>query len=351
MGFFFHLTPTLSSRPEAAFLQPKWGDLQFAATGTIVCTNNLQVSPLRMTMKPSCCGRDDNVGARQKISSTLLMKNERKQERPADARRFLFPTSYSLPFASNSKAIRFGASPVKITQLSAHAWQLTRLGLVNCYLVRESDSFTLIDTGISGSAESILDAARKCGAGAPISRILLTHAHGDHIASLDALHHLLGKVDVAISHRDALLLPKPPAQNRSLDANEPQCKVKGWFPGATTTPTHLVAHAELFGSLRCITTPGHTPGHFSFLDERDGTLYAGDALCTVGGKPHVSGWAPWFFPLPNVATWHRPTARTSIEQLIQIVPAETPIRRIAPGHGKVLEGSNDLLEAALIETS
>jgi len=31
---------------------------------------------------------------------------------------------------------------------------------VNCYLVREDDGLTLIDTGISGSAPAILAAAR-----------------------------------------------------------------------------------------------------------------------------------------------------------------------------------------------
>jgi len=243
---------------------------------------------------------------------------------------------------------------LKITQLSAHGCQLTRLGLVNCYLVHETDGFTVIDTGIPGSAEAILDAARRFGgqqSGSQICRILLTHAHGDHIGSFDKLSHLVGNALSAISARDARLLPKPPAQDRSLDANEPQCKIKGSLPGVTTTPTHFITDGELYGSLRCFATPGHTPGHFSFLDERDGILYAGDALVTVGGKPHISGWAPWFFPLPNFGTWHRPTARASVQRLYDAIPADTPIRRIAPGHGGVLEGGRELLEAALMEAS
>ncbi len=39
-------------------------------------------------------------------------------------------------------------------------FQLTRFGFVNCYLVREDDGFTLIDTGLSGSTQTILAAAK-----------------------------------------------------------------------------------------------------------------------------------------------------------------------------------------------
>ena len=128
---------------------------------------------------------------------------------------------------------------MKVRAISAYGHQFTRLGLVNCYLVRESDSFTLIDTGISGGAKGMIDAARAI-ASEPIARLLLTHAHMDHIGSLDGLASALGEPQVAIGRREARLLPKKPAQDRSLDPGEPQCPVKGGFPGAVTRPTHLV---------------------------------------------------------------------------------------------------------------
>ena len=57
--------------------------------------------------------------------------------------------------------------------------QVTRIGMVNAYLVSEEDGLTLVDALLPRSAKPIVEAA--AGLGAPIVRIVLTHAHGDHI--------------------------------------------------------------------------------------------------------------------------------------------------------------------------
>lgn len=109
--------------------------------------------------------------------------------------------------------------------------RVTRLAIVNAYLVDEDDGLTLIDTTIPRADKAILAAAGRMGR--PIRRILLTHAHGDHIGSLDALAAALPDAEVLISARDARLL----AKDMTLDPDEPHDKLRGSYPGARTQPT------------------------------------------------------------------------------------------------------------------
>lgn len=213
--------------------------------------------------------------------------------------------------------------------------RISRFGLVNGYLVVEDDGLTLVDAMLPGSAKHIQAAAARLGA--PIVRIALTHAHSDHIGSLDALHSLLPNAEVLISSRDARLL----AKDRSVDPDEPQTKLRGGIPGADTRPTRTFEDGDTVGSLRVIATPGHTPGHVAFLDERTHTLLCGDVYSTLGGVA-TSAKLNWKFPLPATATWHKPTELESARKLLALKPA-----RLAPGHGKIIESPVPAMTAAV----
>ena len=74
---------------------------------------------------------------------------------------------------------------------------------MNCYLVRENNELTLIDTAL-GAARIIREASRHMGQ--PIRRILLTHSHMDHVGSLDALKRMTPDASVIIGVRESQLM-------------------------------------------------------------------------------------------------------------------------------------------------
>ena len=209
-------------------------------------------------------------------------------------------------------------------------------GFVNAYLVDEDDGMTLIDTTFGrGAAKAILAQAQR-----PIVRIVLTHAHQDHVGGLDALVAELPDAEVLMSARDAKWM----AGDLEPEPGEPEdAKVNAY--GAKTTPTRTIAAGERIGSLEVVAAPGHTPGQLAFLDTRDRTLFAADAYTTLGGVATTAKPNPRF-PLPALSTWHRPTALETAKALRALDPA-----RLAPGHGKTVENPGAAMDAAIAKAS
>jgi glyoxylase-like metal-dependent hydrolase (beta-lactamase superfamily II) len=112
-----------------------------------------------------------------------------------------------------------------------------------------------------------------------------------------------------------------------------------------TKPTRTVLDGDRVGSLRVVASPGHTPGHVAFLDERDQTLYCGDTYSTLGGLETSARVNPRFPPVA-MATWDRPTDVESARKLRALAPA-----RLAPGHGRVVESPGAAMDAAIKRAS
>jgi glyoxylase-like metal-dependent hydrolase (beta-lactamase superfamily II) len=222
---------------------------------------------------------------------------------------------------------------MKVTASGSNLFQLTQWGMVNCYLVREDDGFTLIDVAASGQAPQVLKAAQDLGL--PITRIVLTHPHVDHMGSLDALHEALPQVPLAYSARDARVV----AGDMSLDPSEPQVPLKV-CPVMQTKPTQVLCEGDRVGSLEVIASPGHAVGHIAFLDKRDRSLIAGDAFQTLGGVA-VSGTLT-FFPLPAFATWDKGEALKSARKLLALRPS-----LLAIGHGCMLNQPQSAMKKAI----
>lgn len=207
---------------------------------------------------------------------------------------------------------------------------------VNCYLVEEEDGLTLIDAALGFCTKGILKAADTIGK--PITKIILTHAHEDHVGALDSIKETIPDVPVYISQRDHRLMNG----DRSLDQHEDQTPIKGGVPkNLKTRSTVLLKEGDQIGSLTAIETPGHTPGSMSFLDSRTKALIAGDGFQTRGGIAVAGDMKPWF-PFPAFGTWSKQTALESAKKLIGYEPT-----LLAVGHGEMLENPVKAMEKAI----
>ena len=212
-----------------------------------------------------------------------------------------------------------------VTRHGSSLIQISLKGLVNCYLIQEEDGLTLIDTTVSGSAPAITEITASLRS--ELRRVLLTHAHHDHAGSLDALMTGRPALEIMLSAREARLL----AGDHRLEPDEPQHEPGGEFTRSSARATRFLRGGDRVGSLLVIASSGHTPGHLSFLDTRDGSLIAGDAYANVS-EAIVSGVFTPQFPVSAKVTWHKPTALESAKRLRDLQP-----RRLACGHGSVLE--------------
>jgi glyoxylase-like metal-dependent hydrolase (beta-lactamase superfamily II) len=168
-------------------------------------------------------------------------------------------------------------------------WQIDEIGdVVACYLLEWEEGVTLIDTGMPGNAQTILDAITARGyAVHNVQRIIVTHMDVDHVGSLLPLRK--ATLAPVASHTVEKELLEHPGRRQPTQfwlrplfwgvSQLPQYKLTPvspdelWVDGQATPEGFTVIH-----------TPGHTAGHISLLHREKRLLIAGDALNNRKGK-------------------------------------------------------------------
>lgn len=173
------------------------------------------------------------------------------------------------------------------------------------FIVDGDEGVTLIDAGLPGRGEVILSGLKSIGRTAEqVRSILLTHSHFDHTGSAAHLKRVTG-AELCCSAEDARAvsgateIPTPPFLDRTpLQLLKPLFGLlpKG-EPAEVDREVGEDFRLQVPEDLSAIATPGHTPGHTSYLlDRSGGVLFVGDAASHKGGAVSL-GW----FNIPSGA--------------------------------------------------
>ena len=175
-------------------------------------------------------------------------------------------------------------------QIATGVWRIPTapFDLVNSFLFAGPDgSLVLLDAGTKRAPRTLLAALEGLGRRrGDVTHLLMSHAHTDHAGGARAVAAATGGA-VWAHEREAFYLregrmPRPDRSTRGgrLLARSPG----GTFAAVDVAQTFVDgAVLPLAGGMQVVHTPGHTPGHCSFLHLPSGVLVTGDALFNVRG--------------------------------------------------------------------
>jgi len=145
-------------------------------------------------------------------------------------------------------------------------YAFTGLLVGRVYALEGTDGLALIDSGLGLAAGKVVQQLQASGRQlSDVKRILITHAHPDHVGGLAQLQAVTGAQVVAHALEWPVITGKVPETARS------------------TSPVRREVHGgemltEVLGGLQVIFTPGHAPGHVCFWQPDRRLLFCGDVV-------------------------------------------------------------------------
>lgn len=190
----------------------------------------------------------------------------------------------------------------------------------NTYLVGMT-SLAVVDPGPDDQKH--IDDILKCAAGRPITHIVITHAHRDHVDGCTRLAAATGAITCGYGRTG-----NPP----DFPAAGPSGKS---FVNYDFTPAMHVKGGDVIAgddwALECLYTPGHAPDHLCYALKGRRVVFSGD---------HVMAWNTTVIAPPegNMADY-----MTSLELLL-----DRSDQTFLPGHGGRIEEPQRQVKAYLL---
>jgi hydroxyacylglutathione hydrolase len=195
----------------------------------------------------------------------------------------------------------------------------------NCYLIVAGPKMWLIDTGMPGNGQRIVNYIKRLGKKPPdISEIILTHGDVDHIGSAAEMKKLSG-AKLVIHTGDASMLSSRTGLKTIGGPLGIVFKLATPFMRfQTAEPDFIVRENSEINGLRVIHTPGHTGGSISlYLPKK--VIFVGDALRSDSrGNPK---------PPSRILSADIEQAKASLTKI-----SELEFDILLPGHGAPVTG-------------
>lgn len=249
------------------------------------------------------------------------------------------PSSWNVdPSAAGAREVADGVWRLRLP------WSWEGVDHVNAYLLTDGERHALVDTGPGGHPTNLAafeHALRATGVTVEqIDRVILTHAHSDHVGMLGEIVRRDGAevlVHADTEHVDEIIT-RPEASSaarmRRARAEGVPDEALEWFGdlreevdtiGAPMAPDHVLVPGRSIdspiGTLEVSHAPGHAPSQVALLQRERGLVFVGDAVCSVFSPYYDYGFSP------------DPVG----EQLATLDRLEAIDALALPGHGRPLD--------------
>jgi glyoxylase-like metal-dependent hydrolase (beta-lactamase superfamily II) len=167
-----------------------------------------------------------------------------------------------------------------------HTFTTLQLGRV--YLIEDADGYTLVDTGIAASVKRIIkEVVQRGGKPEYIKRIIITHAHYDHIGGLARLKEITG-AQVIAHPLEKKVIQGEMAEVRPERASLSLIGKMMWQPARIWPSVEVQREVndgdvleDVMGGLHIIHAPGHAPGQIALWQPHWRVLICGDAMMNL----------------------------------------------------------------------